>query len=217
MEKLQPITPEFAYERLRKVPNTTLSIQNRTDPQTAFAQTTVTRGNFIALCTAGRLVFQADDEKHELFPGDVALIPAGKHLQLVTSEWFKGQFLHLEAPKPLPPLPDFKRYDAIFLRFVESVEKYLYAPIGFYASTLGCPLVDLNWYCRRNSGMTARPWLTRYLLLEAKHLLAQDLKIREVARRLHFTQASHFSVWFTRLTKKTPYAWEHGYNYHSGE
>lgn len=107
MEKLQPITPEFAYERLRKVPNTTLSIQNRPDPQTAFAQTTVTRGNFIALCTAG--------------------------------------------------------------------------------------------------------------LLEAKHLLAQDLKIKEVARRLHFTQASHFSVWFTRLTKKTPYAWGHGYNYHSGE
>lgn len=216
MEKLQHITPEFAYQRLRQVPNTSLNIQNWSDPQAAFGQMPVTLGNFIVLCTAGRLVFQANDDKHELFPGDVVLIPAGKQLELVTSEWFKGKFLHLEAPKSLPPLPDFKRYDAIFLRFVELVEKHLYAPVGFYASQLDCPLVDLNWYCRRNSGMTARPWLTRYLLLEAKHLLAQGLKVREAAQRLHFTQASHFSVWFTRLTKKTPYEWGHGYNYKNG-
>ena len=85
MEKLQHITPEFTYERLRQVPNTLLNIQNWDDPQTAFGQIPATRGNFIALCTAGHLVFQANDEKHELFPGNVVLIPAGRQLEFVTS------------------------------------------------------------------------------------------------------------------------------------
>lgn len=214
MNDLSYITPEIAYEQLRHTPRSPLAVKNWTDPQVAFPKTPVTEGNFIALCTAGHLVFEADNEKQELFSGDVVVVSAGKRLLLLAAEEFKGQFLHMDAPaKPLLSPLDLGRYDSVFLRFIELAEKHLYSPIRFYASQLDCPLQELNWYCRRNSGMTAQQWLTRYVLLEARHLLREGMKVGETARRLHFSQASHFSAWFTRLTKKSPYTWGHGYTY----
>lgn len=200
------LTPEVAYSDSKI--SASLPITQWTSPAEAFQARPTTQGNFVVLCTAGSLEFQASDKLHTLTAGDAVVIAAGQSLTLLSATAYDGQLLEI-APLQTVGTVDNSVYDALFLQFVELVKKYHYQYIKFYCQQLGLQPAELHTYCQHNSGMAPKAWLHGYLLLEAKDLLRGKLSISETAKYLGFLQLSHFSAWFSQHARMSPYAWKY--------
>jgi len=79
---------------------------------------------------------------------------------------------------------------------------------GFRAKQLAAlclvSLRQLERYCNESFGRTPQDWLNQARFREAKKLLLMGFSVKEVASRLEFKQASHFSSWFKRRTRRPP-------------
>lgn len=74
-----------------------------------------------------------------------------------------------------------------------------------YASALNMTPQNLNFICRKQSGISARDWISKQVMLEAKrYLLHTSNTIKEVAQLLLFTDTSHFVKYFRKNEGVTP-------------
>lgn len=204
-------TPDVAYYCSKT--DFSLPLTKWTSPAEAFQARSITQGNFVVLCTAGKLEFRVDDTVHSVTAGDVVVVNAGRALTLLSSEEFRGEFIEIGSPSAAKRTVDYSLYDPRFLQFVDLVKKYHYTYIQFYSRQLDLQPGELNTYCQHNSGMLPREWMYGYILLEAKDLLREGLSVSATAKHLGFSQVSHFSAWFSRHAKMSPYAWKHGFSF----
>lgn len=92
--------------------------------------------------------------------------------------------------------------------FAHIIRKYGRKDIHVYARLMGVSPENLSAAICALGGMGAAEWRNKYLLLEAIELLEKTtLEIKEVSRRLGFTQISVFSKFFHSLTGKQPFEW----------
>ncbi|MDA9409780.1 MULTISPECIES: AraC family transcriptional regulator [unclassified Bradyrhizobium] len=94
-----------------------------------------------------------------------------------------------------------------FNRFQKLVEQHFseWNQLGDYVKELGCTEKSLTRATTIAVGMSAKAFLSQRINLEAKRLLAHtDLPIGEIAEKLGFYEATHFSKFFKRETSCTP-------------
>ncbi|NIJ54559.1 helix-turn-helix domain-containing protein [Dyadobacter arcticus] len=76
---------------------------------------------------------------------------------------------------------------------------------SFYANTLRIHPNHLNAVVKRITGSTATNLIQNQLTISAKSLLQQTtLSAKEIAFRLHFSEATHFNAFFKKRTGLTP-------------
>lgn len=100
-----------------------------------------------------------------------------------------------------------KPRDQLTSRFLSlvSVNHVQHRDLEFYASTLSITPKYLSSAVKKASGQSAVEWIAAYVVLEAKYYLANtDLKIKEIAYSLHFSNQIDFYRFFQRQTGKTP-------------
>lgn len=86
-----------------------------------------------------------------------------------------------------------------------------YRQPSFYADKLSVHPNHLNAVVKRISGNTASQLIQKHLLNTAQSLLKQtDLTTKEIAYRLHFTEPTHFSAFFKKMTGTTPQQYREG-------
>lgn len=100
--------------------------------------------------------------------------------------------------------------DIIFNRFIQLVNAHCseHHTIGFYAGRLCLSPRYLGSVVKHASGTSAKEWIDRALVAEAKALLRHTNKqIAEIAYDLNFPNPAFFGKFFRRLTDKTPRAY----------
>lgn len=76
---------------------------------------------------------------------------------------------------------------------------------SFYANKLNVHPNHLNAVVKRITGITATSIIQNQLVTAAKALLRQtDLSVKEIAFKLHFTEPTHFTSFFKKVTGFTP-------------
>ncbi|MEF2979282.1 AraC family transcriptional regulator [Subtercola sp. YIM 133946] len=98
----------------------------------------------------------------------------------------------------------------LFQRFRSAVESDLgrHRDVAHYARALGFSERTLSRAAHSNTGRSAKAYLTERVVLEAKRLLAHEqLPLKEVARRLAFSDTSALTAFFRRETGMPPGAW----------
>ncbi len=77
--------------------------------------------------------------------------------------------------------------------------------IEFYAERLYVTNNYLSSIVKQNSGLTAKEWIDKAIITQAKMLLkTTDLQNAQIAHRLNFPNPSFFNRFFKRLTGMTP-------------
>ena len=77
--------------------------------------------------------------------------------------------------------------------------------LSFYADRMALTQDHLSKIVRQASGITAKEWIERAVLLEAKVLLKHtDRSVLNISETLHFPADSFFCKYFKRLTGMTP-------------
>jgi AraC family transcriptional regulator, transcriptional activator of pobA len=80
-----------------------------------------------------------------------------------------------------------------------------YFATSYYADLLAVHPNHLNALSRRITGKTAKQVIQERVVLLAKSLLTQsDLSVKEIAYRLGYEEATHFSSFFKKATQLTP-------------
>ena len=83
---------------------------------------------------------------------------------------------------------------------------------SYYADQLHVHPNHLNAITKRLTGHTAKQVIQEKVALLAKSLLAQsDLSIKEIAYRLGYDEATHFSSFFKKATSLTPQQYRCGH------
>lgn len=96
---------------------------------------------------------------------------------------------------------------ATFERFIYLVNNHCVREhhLAFYADRMCLSEHYLSMVVRQASGTTAKEWIDRALITQAKiHLMKSNQPVRNVSDALHFPNYSFFSKYFKRLTGKTP-------------
>ncbi|XPF95848.1 AraC family transcriptional regulator [Colwellia sp. RE-S-Sl-9] len=76
---------------------------------------------------------------------------------------------------------------------------------GFYADKLGITYKTLNLLCKKISGVTAKSYIDRYVVLEAKRrLVIEQCDIDSLAEYLGFKETTNFTKFFKRHTQISP-------------
>lgn len=99
------------------------------------------------------------------------------------------------------------RQQDIVARFLRLVSQHCreQRQIGYYADQMAMTQGHLSRIVRQTSGVTAKEWIERAVLQEAKVMLKHtDLSIHEITDRLCFPADSFFCKYFKRLTGMTP-------------
>jgi AraC-like DNA-binding protein len=99
------------------------------------------------------------------------------------------------------------REQTIFDRFIQLAGQHCaeHHQIGFYADRLCLTERYLGTVVRQTSGTTAKDWIDRALVTQAKVLLRySDKTVVEISEELCFPNPSFFSKYFKRLTGMTP-------------
>lgn len=99
------------------------------------------------------------------------------------------------------------RQQEIFSRFLRLVSHHCRAHrhIGFYADQMALTQNHLSRIVSQHSGVTAKEWIERAVLLEAKVMLKHsDRSILDISEALNFPADSFFCKYFKRLTGMTP-------------
>ncbi len=95
----------------------------------------------------------------------------------------------------------------IFDRFLQLVNAHCREErtLGFYADRLCLTDRYLGTVVRQTSGITAKEWIDRAVIAQAKVMLRHsDRQIAEITDELHFATPSFFCKYFRRLTGLTP-------------
>ena len=95
----------------------------------------------------------------------------------------------------------------IFKEFIKqvSINADTERSLEFYADKLCISINHLSTTVSRHSGVTAKQWIERAVIQNAKIQLSQTTKsVWEISELLHFPNESFFSKYFKRLTGVTP-------------
>ena len=105
-------------------------------------------------------------------------------------------------------LPKSKsRAEAVFSQFIALVNEHCTTrhTLDFYASQCCITERYLGTLVRKASGMTAKEWIDRAIIAEAKVALKHsDIGVTELSERLNFPNVAFFCKYFKRLTGLTP-------------
>ena len=96
---------------------------------------------------------------------------------------------------------------SIFDRFLQLVNNHCreQRTLGYYAGRLCLTDRYLGTVVRQSSGITAKEWIDRAVIAQAKVMLRHsDRQIAEITDELHFATPSFFCKYFRRLTGLTP-------------
>lgn len=101
----------------------------------------------------------------------------------------------------------------IFNRFIQLVNSHVRKEhkLGYYADRMCLTQRYLGSVVREVSGATAKEWIDRALVTEAKVALKHsDKSVAQIAEDLYFPSPSFFSKYFRRLTGLTPAEYREG-------
>ena len=101
----------------------------------------------------------------------------------------------------------------LFRQFISLVNKHSAEEhsIGYYADQMCLSAHHLGIVVKSESGVTAKEWIERAVITQAKVLLkGSDLQAAEVASRLSFSNPAFFSKYFKRITGLTPQEYKRG-------
>lgn len=101
----------------------------------------------------------------------------------------------------------------IFNRFIQLVNKYSRQEhkLAYYADRMCLTQRYLGSVVREVSGATAKEWIDRAIVTEAKVMLRHsDKPMSQVADELHFPSPSFFAKFFRRITGQTPAEYRDG-------
>ena len=99
------------------------------------------------------------------------------------------------------------RQQRVFEQFIDLVNTYCsrYHTLDFYADRLCITQRYLGTLVRQASGTTAKEWIDRAIINEAKVALKHsDVTVAQLADRLNFPNPSFFCKYFKRMTGLTP-------------
>jgi len=99
------------------------------------------------------------------------------------------------------------REQTIFDRFIQLVNQHCREQhqIGYYADRMCLTERYLGTIVRQTSGTTAKDWIDRALITQAKVLLRHsDHSVLQISEELNFPNPAFFSKYFKRLTTMTP-------------
>lgn len=99
------------------------------------------------------------------------------------------------------------RQQRVFEQFIDLVNTYCsrHHTLDFYADRLCITQRYLGTLVRQASGTTAKEWIDRAIINEAKVALKHsDVTVAQLADRLNFPNASFFCKYFKRMTGLTP-------------
>jgi len=105
------------------------------------------------------------------------------------------------------------REQTIFDRFIQLVNQRCceYHQIAYYADRLCLTERYLGTVIRQTSGITAKDWIDRALITQAKVLLRHtDKSVFQISEELSFPNPAFFSKYFKRLTSLTPLEYKNG-------
>ena len=100
-----------------------------------------------------------------------------------------------------------ERSTELFIAFMRLLTTHFieHHDIGFYADRLHVTTIHLSRIVRQMTGRTVIDYINQMLLMEAAWLLrSTDLPLADIAERLHFSDQSSFSRFFTRMKGVTP-------------
>lgn len=101
----------------------------------------------------------------------------------------------------------------IFNRFIQLVNSHVRQEhkMGYYANRMCLTQRYLGSVVHEVSGASAKEWIDRALVTEAKVVLKHsDKSVAQIAEDLHFPSPSFFSKYFRRLTGLTPAEYRQG-------
>jgi AraC-like DNA-binding protein len=99
------------------------------------------------------------------------------------------------------------REQTVFDRFIQLVNQHCREQhqISYYAERMCLTERYLGTIIRRTSGTTAKDWIDRALITQAKVLLRHtNHSVLQISEELSFPNPSFFSKYFKRLTSQTP-------------
>ena len=99
------------------------------------------------------------------------------------------------------------REQTIFDRFIQLVNQHCrdHHQIAYYADRMCLTERYLGTVIRQTSGTTAKDWIDRALITQAKVLLRHsDHSVLQISEELNFPNPAFFSKYFKRLTAMTP-------------
>ena len=105
------------------------------------------------------------------------------------------------------------REQTIFDRFLQLVTQHCaeHHQIGYYADRMCLTERYLGTVIRQTSGTTAKEWIDRALITQAKVLLRHsDKSVVQISEDLNFPNPAFFSKYFKRLTAMTPLEYREG-------
>ena len=105
------------------------------------------------------------------------------------------------------------REQTIFDRFLQLVTQHCaeHHQIGYYADRMCLTERYLTTIIRQTSGTTAKDWIDRALITQAKVLLRHsDKSVVQISEDLNFPNPAFFSKYFKRLTCMTPLEYREG-------
>jgi AraC family transcriptional activator of pobA len=80
--------------------------------------------------------------------------------------------------------------------------------VNFYANALNVHPGHLNYLMKKHNGLNAKQTIDNRIVMEAQSLLsATSYSVKEIADQIGFSDANHFSSFFTRMTKIPPTAY----------
>ena len=144
------------------------------------------------LDTLWHLVHQPDYHRPTVSSLVAALMHHYDHL-------FHQQADHLAATR--------SREQTIFDRFIQLVNQHCreYHKIAYYADRMCLTERYLGTVVRQTSGTTAKDWIDRALITQAKVLLRHsNHSVLQISEELNFPNPAFFSKYFKRLTGITP-------------
>lgn len=108
-----------------------------------------------------------------------------------------------------------QRVEDIFVSFLRLLPRHFaqHHDIGFYASELSISPVYLSRVVRQVSGRTVMDYVNEMLVMEGSYLLrTSGLSIAQISDRLHFSDATSFTRFFTRMKGVNPRAFRESKN-----
>lgn len=105
------------------------------------------------------------------------------------------------------------REQTIFDRFIQLVNQHCRQQhqISYYADRMCLTERYLGTVIRQTSGTTAKEWIDRALITQAKVLLRHsDKSVAQISEDLNFPNPAFFSKYFKRLTAMTPLEYREG-------
>ncbi len=115
--------------------------------------------------------------------------------------------IQLALVEPSGGMPSRRPTHEAFGWFRDHIEEHFrqWHQVSAYADRLGYSTRTLNRLARQNTGLSAKELIDERIVLEARRMLSHaDATVAEIAEELGFDDASNFSSYFRRQTRRTP-------------